>query len=145
MTEFSKNSDFGENWTKISCLVKVSKSLDLFRNITISVQVSENLDFGQNIWKILIDAKIFEISWCQNFRNISILAKIQKKMAILVKLWKSWFWWIFSKYVDFGQNFRKYRLWTKFSKNPHFGQNCRKYRFWKLFPKRTILVKIRGY
>ena len=30
------------------------------------------------------------------------------------------------KYLDIGQNFRKYRIWWKLSKNLKFGQICRK-------------------
>ena len=132
--KFSKNLTLCQTfeksgfWTKfsklrkISSLSKSSTHLNFIRNISILVQISKNLDFGQNFWK--------NLDWSPNFRYISILAR---KIAILVKIFEN---------LDLGQNLRKISNLYKFSKNfywcqtfenPDFGQNLRKI---------AILVKI---
>ena len=71
-SKFSKNSDFGQNcrkyrlwktFPKSAILVKIRGNFnhDFIRHISILVEISENLDFGQSFWKILIEVKIFEI------------------------------------------------------------------------------------
>ena len=125
-------------WTK---LVKISKSLvnlDFIRNISILVQISVNLDFGQTFWKILIEVKIFEVSgiW-PKFTKIAILGKY---------LWKSQSWGRFSKYLDFvqtfrkfqfGQNFRIISILLKFSKNLKLYQTFEQFGFWSIFSKNS--------
>ena len=85
-----------------------------------------NHEYGKEIVKIP--------NFSQNFRKISILAKIFDSR-------KSWFWSILSKYLDFGQNYRNILIFvfaSKFSiisilikiyKNLDFGQNLQKFRF----------------
>ena len=109
MPKFSKYHDFGQNcgqnFDKSSFRSKFSKKSrfgSIFLNISNDTKLSKNPDFGHN------------------FRNITILIEIFKSL-VLVKIFK---------YLDFGQNFRKYQFWTKFSKKSDFGQNWRKFQVW---------------
>ena len=111
---------------------KFSTNLDFF---------SKHRDFGPNIRISRFWSKFTKnLDWCQNFRNISILTKIQKNSDFGQNLGISWFCWIFSKYVDFVQNFRNDRLWTTFSKSPHLVKIFEKSRFRSNFRKISMFV-----
>ena len=87
--------------------------------------VSKHHDFGPSIRKSRFWSKYMKnLDWCQNFRNMSILAKIQKKMAILVKIFEN---------LDFGEYFLNTSILVKIFENIDCGQNFRKI---------PILVKI---
>ena len=114
-------------------MVKISKSsvnLDFIRNISISVQISDNLDFGQTYWKILIEVKILEISriwpkftkifenlnFGEDFRNISILFKLSENFSFGQNF----------RFLSILWNFRKISNYVKLSKNSDFGQYFKK-------------------
>ena len=95
--------------------------------------------FWSKSLKISIFGKIFEIPRiCSKLSEISIFDKIGENFKLAIILEKPRF---YSKYLDFGPNFRKCRFSSKFrkflidvklSKNPDFGENR----------KIAILVKI---
>ena len=95
--QISKNLDFSQKYKEFDLGQK-------FRNVSNSVKVIENLDFGQN----------FEIFWFRS--NISKI-EFFFKISISVKNFEN---------LDFVQNFRKFSIPVK--KNVDSGPN-----FWKNF------------
>ena len=75
-----ENLDFGQNSLKFQVWAYFTKNLDFIRNISISVQISESLDFGQNFRKILIEVKIFEICrfWSKLLKNLNFGQNLEK-------------------------------------------------------------------
>ena len=113
-TKFSKNTDYGQNSRKFRVWAWFLKNLDFIRNISILIQISENLDFGHNFWEISIRVKRFEISrFWPKFRKIAILFKIFYNLN-------------FGKYLQFDPYFRNSWFWSTFWKNLHFCHNLRK-------------------
>ena len=101
---YSRNSDFGQNPSKSRFLRSLSKYLDWWKFLKISV-----LD---KIFAILV--KICEISSLVKFfdksrliRNISLLIQISNNLDFGQFFLRSWLKWKFSKYLDFGQNRQK--------------------------------------
>ena len=71
------NLDFGQNYWKISILVKISKPSD---NLDFCMNFRKNLGFSQNFRKISILVNILDNLDCgQNCRKISILVKKFRK------------------------------------------------------------------
>ena len=105
---FSLNSRKFQVWSEFP------KNIDFIRNLSILVQIYENLDFGFKKLKNLV--------WSHNFRNISIWAKIFEKLnfreyfrniSILITVFEN---------LDFGKIIEKSPFWPKFSINIDFGQ-----------------------
>ena len=136
-------------WSKLS---KISNLVNIY----------ENLDFGQSLWKFWFRPKWWEnLDLGQHFRKISILVNILGKidfghfpqilvlvkisekcrlgskfaiMSILVKITKkSRFSSKFSKISLLVKIVEKSQMWSNLSKYFNFRQNCRKF---------SILVKI---
>ena len=123
--------DFGQNFRKISILVKNFENLDFGQNSWNSRFIFKQSWFGpkfSNHW-ILSKIIVNYLNFCQNFQKILILVKIYKILDF-IKIFEN---------VDFGQNFRKILIsakilwktwhWSKFSKNLHFSQDFWKSRF----------------
>ena len=96
--------DLGQNFGKISILVKIF----------------ENLDFGQISWNsrfiqtILILAKIVKMSnFVKNCRKLSQFSSKFSNILILVKIYKILDFGKIFENLDFGQNFRKILISVK--------------------------------
>ena len=107
-------SRFWSKFSIISILVEIVDSLDIGQKIlTISIIVkksSKNLAYGKtfSFSNISISFQIFEnVDFGQNFRKISILVTIFKNLDFAPNVWK----------LDIGQRFRKILILAKNSGN----------------------------
>ena len=119
---------FGTTFANISILVKIVQKKSILVNIY------ENLDFGQNLWKSRFWSKLSEnLDLGQQFRKISIVVNISVKIDLRQNV---------PQILVLVKIAEKCRLGSKFENMSILVKNFQKSRFWSRFLEISILVKI---
>ena len=115
----------------MSILVKIEE------NIYFSINYQQDIDFGHNIKKSWFRSKFTKISnLVKIFEKSRFGLKVSKILDFDRNLDKT------AENVDYIQNFRKMSIRVNICKYLDSGQNYRRFRFWSIFMKISILVKI---